>query len=305
MKIRAAAAASAAALIMAAVYIVISRAPAEKAESRDVILDFSVNDVTRAEFDLQENSYSLVKADSEWKIEGIDADTDEGAVNGFFGDTLPMEGKRINNPEEPSAYGFDNPRARVEYTFADGKKKQITLGANTPSDTEAYVTDGKDIYTVYTQVSNALSSKMYSFIDSFIAGYEYEKTISLEITNSTGRYTLFHSNGKWTYAETGQPADEFQIKSKITRYLGGIYMLRCYVKNNENMQKYGFDQSSGSLKIKLSDNTESVIRTGMTDGNELYIIIDEKPFIYCVDGSCFSFLAGDEERQRIDRYGKE
>lgn len=305
MKLRAAAAASAAAVIMAAVYIVIGSMPAEKEKSRDVILDFSVNDVIRAEFDLRENSYSLVRTDGKWKIESIDADTDEGAVNGFFGDTLPMEGKRINNPEEPSVYGFDNPRARVEYTFADGTKKQITLGANTPSDTEAYVTDGKDIYTVYTQVSNALSNKMYSFIDSFIAGYEYEKTAGLEITNSTGRYTLLHSGGEWTYAETGRTADEFQIKSKITRYLGGIYMLKCYVRNDENMQKYGFDKNGSSLRIMLSDNTESVIRTGVTDNNELYITIDEKPFIYCVDSSCFGFLTGDKERQRIDRYGKE
>ena len=263
------------------------------AQHMDAIVNFTQEELLSVEVSTPDEEYTLVKNGDTWSIEGIDEPLLLGGVNDYFNKTLPMKGELIENPSTPETYGMDNYTSCVTYTLKNGKKKTVTLGNQTPSETEAYVLDDKgNLYTVYTLVSNALDNQIYHFIDDYITGFIYEELQQIKIINSSGEVTLRHNDGEWIYEPSGEKADEFLVKSKITRHLGSIYALKCFKKTDENLQKYGFDNQKMRLEVTVKNGETTVINAGTLQDEYLYITVDEKPFIYCVNSKSFEFLTG-------------
>lgn len=270
-------------------------------ETRDVIVNITQEDIVCVEVLHEDESYTLIKENG-WRMKEVEQPLLSGAVNDYFNKTLPMEGKRIEYPSEPSVYGITEDATQVVYTLKNGKKKTIVLGNKTPSETEAYVSDDEgNIYTVYTLVSNALSNRMYHFLDDYIVGFAYEDLSRLVIRNPSGESILRREETQWIYEPDNRAAEEFEVKSKITRYLGGIYALKCFRKTDENLQKYGFDNAEMQLEITLRNGDTTVITAGALEGEYLYITVDEKPFIYCVNRGSFEFLTEEYKTLQVNQ----
>lgn len=74
--------------------------------------------------------------------------------------------RKLESPEAPSEYGFDDPLARVTATYADGSTYSFEIGAMSEVSDEAYFrqTDSSDIYMVTAVFAETVSQKSTAYI---------------------------------------------------------------------------------------------------------------------------------------------
>lgn len=265
-------------------YVWVSR-PEKETEKR-FVLSFSETDVKEINVENTDETYRLYKKDGVWKSDRK-RELLSGAVEEYFKNTLPMEGRKLENAKNSAEYGFENPDTTVTYTLNDGRVFAVEIGKNTPPDTETYVKCGNEIYTVYTDVSSELKKRLYRFTDTAIASFKYERIKSVSVEGSEN-FTLEKTSDGWKCG--GEILSEEKVKQEVTRWFGNIFFVKCFDKTEENLKKYGFDSQSASVCITLANGDRTVIYLGLSDGENIYIYTDKAEEIYSVNAKMFDFI---------------
>lgn len=141
-------------------YALVSRP--EKEAEKSWVLSFSEDDVKEINVENTDETYRLYKKDGVWKSDRK-RELLSGAVEEYFKNTLPMEGRKLENAKNGAEYGFENPDTTVTYILNDGRIFTVEVGKNTLPDTETYVKCGGETCTVYTDVSSELKKRLYRY----------------------------------------------------------------------------------------------------------------------------------------------
>ena len=272
-------------VIVISAYIIVSRP--EKTAEKSFVLDFSESDVKEVKVENTDETYRLYKKDGEWKSDRK-REILNGSTEEYFKNTLPMEGRKIENAEDLAEYGFDNPDTTVTYTLNDGRAYTVSVGKNTPPDTETYVkTDDGNIYTVYTDVGSELKKRFYRFTDTAVMSFKYERIKSVSVDGDE-KFTLEKTSGIWRSGDTA--LSEEKVKQHVTRWIGNVFFVKCFEKNDKNLEKYGLAKPSESVCITLLNGEKTTIYLGNADGGDIYVFTDKSDEIYSVNAQMFDFI---------------
>lgn len=291
MKKAACIAAAVAAVITAGAYFRLSISDRAPADRNDIISDISPEDICRITSERADEKWSIYTDGEAWTTDGIKKSIVGDYVDACLVSIFPLHGKMLNSVSDSSDYGFESGESvLLSFETNDGKKIQITVGDNTPSETETYILVGGDVYTVYTEVSSAMRKRLYNFLDPYIGGYDINSIQGIKIVRRDGIYELKRRGGRWVDAD-GEATDAEAVQTEITRYLRSMYFLKCFNDAEENPEKYGFSENSPFIDITMQDGTTSRITAGKTDGEEMYITVDGDGLVYSVLASNFKYLS--------------
>lgn len=281
---------------LCAAWIAASRyAQRPKEPPKTEIISISADDIQSIEISNQDESCTLEREADEWKIteDGETVMPDKAKVDSWLEKVISSSGKSLGECDKPDQYGLDRYRSRLVFRLKDGGSSTVTLGDDTPAQTESYVINSEnELFSVYTSVSSVLMKHMYDFIDDYMTGVEYDKLKNIYIKNKNGEVVYEKNKDTW-YIGTQKQNTEV-VRSQITRYLGSIYSMRRYIKTDERIKAAGLDTPSAVLKITDSDGNITEINAGITDGSILYVTMNDTPFIYHVEKECFQFLTADD-----------
>lgn len=277
---------------LCAAWIVTSRyAQRSKEPPQTEIIGISADDIESVEISNRDEVFTLERDADKWKIteDGQTVVPDTAMVDSWLEKVISASGESLGECEAPADYGLEQYRSRLDFRLKGGGSALAVLGDDTPAQTESYVTNSdNELFSVYTSVSSLLQKHMYDFIDDYMTGVEYDKLKEIYIKNKDGE-TVYTKNGDSWYIGTQQQDTEI-VRSQITRYIGGVYSMRRYIKTDERIRAAGLDSPVAVLKITDVNGNITQINIGITDGNTLYVTMNDTPFIYHVEKECFPFL---------------
>ncbi len=267
--------------------------PDKKMNSNDrvMIVDFIEEDLSEIKMDNTEQPYSLVNNDG-WFVKDSSSSLDEPIKN-MLADILSFDGILVGSDiADASEYGINEDSLRMTYIDKNNESVSFTLGNKTPSGTEYYIADdNNDVYAIYTAPGDALKTKKYLLEDSYILGIEYED-ISKITVEGEGPFELSKSGSKWTLIGNNemQTIDEFTVRSDVTRHFGGMYSMATYPDNDENNEKFGFNEDVQKVTITDFDGNINTFYIADEEGKSVYIKLNEEKIIYSVVKDYFEFI---------------
>lgn len=262
----------------------------KKTDERIILADFDAQEINGIEFNNEEYSWKLVN-DGSFVVEG-NRKTDETAVNLLLGNLLYFDGKLIAKQADKKIYGLDKPLASVTYTEKNGNKTTFYLGNKTSPGTEYYVSDENgNIYTVYTEIGDAIQSERYEVEDSFILGIDYDNLRKIEVGGELP-FDLIRENNNWKMIcrDFSKEIPTDIVKQKVTRHFGGMYSLRTIEATEDNRKKYWSEAAGDTVTLYDKDDKIYVINIGVIDNGQTYITVNDDNIIYCVIEDCFEFI---------------
>lgn len=271
-----------------AVSVVLSR-PADKRDNGRVqLVDFESGDLKGIDFVAEDGSWG-VEYDGEWKVKESDK-TDKIALDNLISSLLSFDAKLISEDTDAAEeYGITEKSVRVEYEEKNGKKTAFVLGNKTPPETEYYLMDNEGlIYSVYSEVGDAMKYRKYRVEDSFVYGKEYEEISRIEVDGNPP-FALISRQSSWSF-ESGEKKEEIpieDIRKTVTRHFGGMYSLEKLDGTAENNEKCGFGGGDAVTTVTVSDfkgnrdsfyigkDTESGVYIKVNDNDEIYRVISD------------------------------
>lgn len=228
-------------------------------------------------------------------------------------DISPLEAvRRLEEREDLSSYGLEQPSYTVTVTDQDGNSETILIGAGSGENFYAMVQGGSDIYTIGSALVTAIDCRLNDFIALDNLPEFSEETIqNITVTNVLGTVayqkqenTEPAEESSSSEEETGDANETAETEESVTWQkikdgvsaevedssissavgtLSSITPIACESYNTpaENLSSYGLDEASRTnLLIDYIDNNEEktvIFRIGAMDtsGNYYYTMIED------------------------------
>ena len=132
----------------------------QQAQVDDTVYVTQLSDFTALSFTNGQGELSFTKAEDAWQYDGDDAfPADQEAVEDLAEQVGSLAAIRvIDDPEDLSAYGLDEPTLQASVTAGDGTAVTLLLGDVSDSYCYAKRTDSDTVYTVSTDLPENLES---------------------------------------------------------------------------------------------------------------------------------------------------
>lgn len=283
-------------IVLVAILIVLGLAAAwltfgqkEKDNGRQLLVDFEEDELESITFIHGAEEWSLLNDDSGWHVNESD-NSSTTAIESFIPSILKFDGKRIKT-DDISEYGFDENSYRIKYKIKKGGTVFYTLGRRTPSETEFYVLDDKNVvYTVYSMVGQAIQTEKSQMLDTYVYGIEYSDIARIDVDGPTPISIIREDEG-WLF-ESGsfkESLTEELVKRQVTRYFGGMYCLSSMEDTPENEDNCGLKNPAETVtitdikgnidKILIGNETEKGVYIKVNNGMIYHVISDYFKFI--------------------------
>lgn len=187
--------------------------------------------------------------------------------------------RKVESQEDPSAFGFDEPLARVKATYHDDSTYEFEIGAETPYKDGYYFreTGGSDIYIINTVMGEMITQSSTAYIgttlittptvkedddngqavlrDMALSGSVRETPFSFQRVTSEDSDQFAYSTYKITTPYLrGMDSNQSQTMSSYTS-LSALEAVVAY-PTAEDLTKYGFDTPYSVAKLNVAVTTE-------------------------------------------------
>ena len=316
-----------------------------QAQIDDTVYVTQLSDFTGLTLTNSAGTLSFTKDDDAWQYDGDDAfPADQEAVEDLAEQVGSLAAIRvIDDPEDLSAYGLDEPALQASVTAGDGTAVTLLLGDVSDSYCYAKRTDSDTVYTVSTDLPENLESlelldlaAIPDFPDlgtDTISSLTWESggtTLTLTKTETTGTEsgdssadasTSSESSGEtepaWDVNGTAIPSDNSTFTSLMAQ-LSSLAFDACYDYKGEadTLAACGLDDPVGVLTVTYGEGETFTLTLGALDGtgDAYYAQLSGDPAVYLLSRDPVSTLtsltpealtAADQEETETEADGTE
>lgn len=261
-----------------------------QAQIDDTVYVTQLSDFTALSFTNGQGELSFTKAEDAWQYDGDDAFlADQEAVENLAEQVGSLAAIRvINDPEDLSAYGLDEPALQASVTAGDGTAVTLLLGDVSDSYCYAKRTDSDTVYTVSTDLPENLESlelldlaAIPDFPDlgtDTISSLTWESggtTLTLAKTEngdssadaSSSSESAEETEPAWDVNGTAIPSDNSAFTSLMAQ-ISSLAFDACYDYKGEadTLAECGLDTPVGVLTVTYGEGETLTLTIGALDG---------------------------------------
>ena len=278
----------------------------QQAQVDDTVYVTQLSDFTGLTLTNSAGTLSFTKDDDAWQYDGDDAfPADQEAVENLAEQVGSLAAIRvINDPEDLSAYGLDEPALQATVTAGDGTAVTLLLGDVSDSYCYAKRTDSDTVYTVSTDLPENLESlelldlaAIPDFPDlgtDTISSLTWESggtTLTLTKTEngdssadaSSSSESAEETEPAWDVNGTAIPSDNSAFTSLMAQ-ISSLAFDACYDYKGEadTLAECGLDTPVGVLTVTYGEGETLTLTIGALDGtgDSYYAQLSGDPGVY-------------------------
>lgn len=275
-----------------------------KAQS-DIIFSFDEDDIKNLSFLISGERVSFTKSEEKWTYdndESFPVNADQMTV---LTDSLAevTANRTLENVENLSDYGLDEPEDIIQITDANDEVTTITVGDTNDSTGDCYVYLNEDNQTVYT-VNGDLATVFSGSLMNYAEGEDYPAITAsdinkIELSQNENSFVLEKSDEStsgWvlTDASGNQTDVSSSYASTLQSTVAGFTYANYYEYNCSDYSVYGLDQPFAILTV---DYTETVTSDDSEEESEEEV---KKEMILYIgnesdDGNRYVYTEGSKE----------
>ena len=294
-----------------------------QAQIDDTVYVTQLSDFTGLTLTNSAGTLSFTKDDDAWQYDGDDAfPADQEAVENLAEQVSSLAAIRvINDPEDLSAYGLDEPALQATVTAGDGTAVTLLLGDVSDSYCYAKRTDSDTVYTVSTDLPENLESlelldlaAIPNFPDlgtDTISSLTWESGGTTPTLTKTETETAGTENGDssadassssesaeetetaWDVNGTAIPSDNSAFTSLMAQ-LSSLAFDACYDYKGEadTLAACGLDTPVGMLTVTYGEGETLTLTIGALDGtgDSYYAQLSGDPAVYLLSADSVDSL---------------
>lgn len=287
-----------------------------QAQIDDTVYVTQLSDLTALSLNNGQGELSFTKAEDVWQYDGDDAfPADQEAVEDLAEQIGSLAAIRvINDPEDLSAYGLDEPALQATVTAGDGTAVTLLLGDVSDSYCYAKRTDSDTVYTVSTDLPENLESlelldlaAIPDFPDlgtDTISSLTWESggtTLTLTKTEngdssadaSSSSESAEETEPAWDVNGTAIPSDNSAFTSLMAQ-LSSLAFDACYDYKGEadTLAECGLDTPVGVLTVTYGEGETLTLTIGALDGtgDSYYAQLSGDPAVYLLSADSVDAL---------------
>lgn len=287
-----------------------------QAQIDDTVYVTQLSDLTGLSLTNGQGELSFTKAEDVWQYDGDDAfPADQEAVEDLAEQVGSLAAIRvIDDPEDLSAYGLDEPALQVTVTAGDGTAVTLLLGDVSDSYCYAKRTDSDTVYTVSTDLPENLESlelldlaAIPDFPDlgtDTISSLTWESggtTLTLTKTEngdssadaSSSSESAEGTEPAWDVNGTAIPSDNSAFTSLMAQ-ISSLAFDACYDYKGEaeTLAECGLDTPVGVLTVTYGEGETLTLTIGALDGtgDSYYAQLSGDPAVYLLSADSVDAL---------------
>lgn len=287
-----------------------------QAQIDDTVYVTQLSDFTGLTLTNSAGTLSFTKDDDAWQYDGDDAfPADQEAVENLAEQVGSLAAIRvINDPEDLSAYGLDEPALQASVTAGDGTAVTLLLGDVSDSYCYAKRTDSDTVYTVSTDLPENLESlelldlaAIPDFPDlgtDTISSLTWESggtTLTLTKTEngdssadaSSSSESAEETEPAWDVNGTAIPSDNSAFTSLMAQ-ISSLAFDACYDYKGEadTLAECGLDTPVGVLTVTYGEGETLTLTIGALDGtgDSYYAQLSGDPAVYLLSADSVDTL---------------
>ena len=291
-----------------------------QAQIDDTVYVTQLSDFTALSFTNGQGELSFTKAEDAWQYDGDDAfPADQEAVEDLAEQIGSLAAIRvINDPEDLSAYGLDEPALQASVTARDGTAVTLLLGDVSDSYCYAKRTDSDTVYTISTDLPENLESlelldlaAIPDFPDlrtDTISSLTWESGGTTLTLTKTETETAGTENGDssadasssseetepaWDVNGTAIPSDNSAFTSLMAQ-ISSLAFDACYDYKGEadTLAECGLDTPVGVLTVTYGEGETLTLTIGALDGtgDSYYAQLSGDPAVYLLSADSVDTL---------------
>ena len=287
-----------------------------QAQMDDTVYVTQLSDLTGLSLTNGQGELSFTKAEDVWQYDGDDAfPADQEAVEDLAEQIGSLAAIRvIDDPEDLSAYGLDEPALQASVTAGDGTAVTLLLGDVSDSYCYAKRTDSDTVYTVSTDLPENLESlelldlaAIPDFPDlgtDTISSLTWESggtTLTLTKTEngdssadaSSSSESAEETEPAWDVNGTAIPSDNSTFTSLMAQ-ISSLAFDACYDYKGEAeaLSACGLDTPVGVLTVTYGESETLTLTIGALDGtgDSYYAQLSGDPAVYLLSADSVDAL---------------
>lgn len=250
----------------------------EEAAASKPILELDTENPAAFSFGIGEENIEFEYKDGTWiRTDDDTFPVDGEAIKDVLADLAAVSAVRtLEDVEDISEYGFDNPRNTFIYTDMQGNTTTITIGANNESTGDDYllVDDGEEsVYTISTTLRSSISADVYDYaVSEELPDIREEDIEAVAVNKSEGSYRIYKEGTTW-YVEaddgTVLSADKDTVESGLSTLCYSLSYSDFLEHNCTDASAYGIDENAAVFTILYSaQEAETVSETEAPEDSE-------------------------------------
>lgn len=277
------------------------------------LMDREMSEISRVTISANQKEIVYLPKDNTFTVEGYeDADLSqinvESVVSSFA--KLYSSNVVVDNPEDLSVYGLENPSAVGTGEYTDGTKAVIYIGDITPDksyyyamlegDTKVYLIDVLSGGRFYYNIGQLLNTNISTINKDTVTYINIQQKGKDEILivydeNDSNVNENLKNNGLFTLSMK-KPIDgvlvyPYNLQSYMLSSLASIVVKDVIDVTPENLADYGLDDPI--LRVTLKDNSNSLkmIVGNDIDDNTVYVMVNDRPEVFSMSkAAILSFM---------------
>ena len=270
-----------------------------QAQIDDTVYVTQLSDLTVLSLINGQGELSFTKAEDVWQYDGDDAfPADQEAVEDLAEQVGSLAAIRvIDDPEDLSAYGLDEPALQVSVTAGDGTAVTLLLGDVSDSYCYAKRTDSDTVYTVSTDLPENLESlellDLAAIPDFPDLGTDTISSLTWESGGTTLTLTKTETEPAWDVNGTAIPSDNSAFTSLMAQ-ISSLAFDACYDYKGkaETLAECGLDTPVGVLTVTYGESETLTLTIGALDGtgDSYYAQLSGDPAVYLLSADSVDSL---------------
>ena len=290
----------------------------QQAQVDDAVYVTQLSDLTALSLTNGQGELSFTKAEDAWQYDGDDSfPAGQEAVEDLAEQIGSLAAIRvIDDPEDLSAYGLDEPALQASVTAGDGTAVTLLLGDMSDSYCYAKRTDSDTVYTVSTDLPENLESlelldlaAIPGFPDlgtDTISSLTWEsggttltltktetETAGAESGDSSSSESAEETEPAWDVNGTAIPSDNSAFTSLMAQ-LSSLAFDACYDYKGEadTLAACGLDTPVGVLTVTYGEGETLTLTIGALDGagDSYYAQLSGDPAVYLLSADSVDSL---------------
>lgn len=256
------------------------KAKEEKEASTIYVTD--MENISLINYDVGDGTQTFEKQDGNWVyVKNPEFPLDESYPEQIVDTFGKLKAQReLQDGDELSAYGLDDPACRIQLTDEDGNKTSVYFGNDTGDDSY-YVTvdDTKKVYTVNSEVLQDLQHSL----DDMAKLDDYPTigsgNLKKEVITQNGQTTTYDSEND----------DDTENIAAVAGGLGVVSLdtVADYSAETEHLSDYGLDEKSRiTVEATYTEKKKDKVLTlyiGKEDGNgNRYVMLNDSKIVYLI-----------------------
>jgi hypothetical protein len=196
--------------------------------------------------------FELVKDGPDWKLAApIKDDANSGAVTNLVSELTSLKAERTLKASgvKLAEYGLDKPTLRLEAVTQDGKKLQLTLGAEMPlGNTRAAMTGTDSVLLVNKYIASDVEKDLAAWRSDQLVRISSTDVAAMTLTVSGARVGLTHTGTNWSLTEpVADLADRERAEGLLTDL--GAARIKEFVDTPGPIADYGLEPRTLDITV--------------------------------------------------------